>query len=359
MKHTAVGIFVYAGGFSVGMSKKFNILAHLENTPAYASKTSQLNFPNVPIFEGPSGRPKFQPDVVYSNPPCAVFSCLGKNFGKKDQWRGDPRLNDWRDAVDYAIGSGAKAFVGESVPQLLTHGREFAAEQSRKLMDAGYAVWWYRHDLKFHGMPQQRRRVMILASKYQLEFPAANTDRKLIKQVLDDAHKTDHYCECADLEAELYQYVPEWGGFAESYDKLFKDQLKGKGRPRFVTHKIGYEGICGTVAGDYMFHPEHPRKLTVEEHAALCGYPADYQWAFDGSRYQYGRTVSEIARAVMPPVATAVAEILHKGIEAGKPADTGRTTLVTRWAKSPRRYDLEPLHKEEDITEDVLDLVDP
>lgn len=356
MKHTAVGIFVYAGGFSAGMKKRFNILGHMENTPAYASNTSRKNFPNVPIFEGPSGWKDLNPDVVYSNPPCAVFSCLGKNFGKKDQWRGDARLQDWRDSVDYAIRNNVSAFVGESVPQLLTHGREFAAEQSRKLLDAGYSVWWYRHDLKFHGMPQQRRRAMILASKFDLNFPAAQTERKTIKQVLEEAPVTDHYCEPTDVEAELFGYVPQWGSFSETYNEHLQKVMGGKGRPRFVTHKIGYEGICGTVAGDYMFHPEQPRKLTIEEHAALCGYPPDYQWHFDGSRYQYGKVVSEIARAVMPPVASAVAEVLHKGLETRKAANSGTITLVTRWARSPRRSDLIPLNLEEDITDDVLEL---
>lgn len=356
----AVGVHIYAGGFTVGVSKFFHVLGHMENDPPYAAATSRANFPDIKIYAGKETWLKELKKValVYTNPPCAVFSPLGRNFGKRGQWRLDPRLNDWRNAIDYSLYLGSDAFIGESVPTLFTHGREFAAEQSRRFMDAGYNVYWYMHDLKFHGLPQQRRRGMLIASKRKLEFPPMYISRKTIREVFAGVTETDHHCEITDIEAELLPAVPEWGSLAEAYNEYLQEAANGKGRPRFVSHRIGWEGIVGTVAGDYMFHPTKDRKLTVEEYAALCGYPRDYKWVFDGSRYEYGKTVSEIARAVMPPIAMAVAGIVKDGLDFGDRVRQPTTTLVKRWSSSQVRSNMIPMRENIDITKSVMEVAD-
>lgn len=360
----AVGVHVYAGGFTCGVKDSFEVVAHLENDPPYAAATSRANFPDVPIFAGRHTWPNPSDDacptkykkvsLVYSNPPCAVFSPLGRNFMRALDWKADKRLDDWRSAVDYALEVDADAFVGESVPRILTKGREFAVGLSRKFMDHGYGVYWYNHDLKFHGLPQQRRRAMIIASKHELKFPVTQVKQKTIKEVLESVNKTDHHNHMSDIESELIPHVPPWKGFTEIYDKHLKDVAGGKGRPRFVMHRLGYDGISSTVAGDYIFHPIENRRLTVEEYAGLCGYPADYKWVFDGSKYQYGKTISEIARAVMPPVASAVAEIIYTGLRKGNYVNEPRVTHVVRWGKSLHRNDMTMISYDMDITDKVI-----
>jgi hypothetical protein len=41
----ALGTYIFAGGFTIGVSKHFNVLAHFEMKPGLYKKTFQANFP--------------------------------------------------------------------------------------------------------------------------------------------------------------------------------------------------------------------------------------------------------------------------------------------------------------------------
>ena len=43
----ALGAYIFAGGFALGVEKHFDILAHFEMKPGVYKKTFQANFPNV------------------------------------------------------------------------------------------------------------------------------------------------------------------------------------------------------------------------------------------------------------------------------------------------------------------------
>jgi hypothetical protein len=42
----ALGTYIFAGGFTIGVSKHFNVLAHFEMKPGLYKKTFQANFPD-------------------------------------------------------------------------------------------------------------------------------------------------------------------------------------------------------------------------------------------------------------------------------------------------------------------------
>lgn len=77
---TALGVHIYAGGFTVGVSKHFEPLGHLEEGKiGYGAPSAKLNFPHLPMISGVENwKPFIQdlrsrrgvPDLVYCNPPC-------------------------------------------------------------------------------------------------------------------------------------------------------------------------------------------------------------------------------------------------------------------------------------------------
>ena len=78
-KLNAVGSYIFAGGFTLGVSKHFNVLAHLEDG-AYGVSSARKNFPKLPIHTDPSTWPLKKlagtADLVYGNPLCAAWSDL-------------------------------------------------------------------------------------------------------------------------------------------------------------------------------------------------------------------------------------------------------------------------------------------
>lgn len=74
-KPTALGSFIFAGGFSLGVSESFDVLAHLEETN-YGVATVRRNFPDLPVRVGRDRWPLdalaagSQIDWIFGNPPC-------------------------------------------------------------------------------------------------------------------------------------------------------------------------------------------------------------------------------------------------------------------------------------------------
>ena len=79
----ALGVYIFAGGFTLGVKKHFRVIAHLEDGP-YGSGTMRHNQPDVELFASPSTwledgrleRFKHMP-WIYGNPPCAPWSSAG------------------------------------------------------------------------------------------------------------------------------------------------------------------------------------------------------------------------------------------------------------------------------------------
>ena len=100
----ALGTYIFAGGFTLGVSKHFDVDAHFESKPGLYKKTFKANFPDIPVYEGEDDWPrkkfKNKIDFVYCNPPCAPWSNLGGAQKGAGAWRDDPRIKCWRDSFN-------------------------------------------------------------------------------------------------------------------------------------------------------------------------------------------------------------------------------------------------------------------
>src|SRR5262245_19244438 len=134
-RYKAVGGDIFAGGFTVGVSKHFDVLAHFEEN-MYGVRSSKLNFPNMPIFVGVDTNRKLGFDYirkthgkvhfVYTNPPCAVFSVCGSTMKwGQEGWRKDPRQKCWHNCFSMLEELDPDFYATESVVRAFTVGREF------------------------------------------------------------------------------------------------------------------------------------------------------------------------------------------------------------------------------------------
>lgn len=97
-------------------------------------------------------------DVVVGGPPCQGFSLLNKNR------EGDPRKQLWRPYFEIVKKSGASVFVMENVPQLI--GSFEHGEITGMAEEMGFKVASGILTAADYGVPQTRRRAIIIGSKH-------------------------------------------------------------------------------------------------------------------------------------------------------------------------------------------------
>ena len=167
----ALGTYIFAGGFTIGVSKHFNVQAHFEMKPGLYKKTFQANFPDIPVYEGeeewPRKKFKDKIDFVYCNPPCAPWSNLGSTQKGAQAWRNDPRIACWRNSFNLLKELRPKAIAIESVPRVysINGGRPMIMELTKEANKLGYQVNHLLIDGGFTGLNHSRKRFFFHCGK--------------------------------------------------------------------------------------------------------------------------------------------------------------------------------------------------
>lgn len=329
--YNAVGAFIFAGGFTIGMSKRFNILAHLEDG-MFGVETFKLNFPKIPVYTEPKSWPTAairaanKVHVVYCNPPCAPWSMAGKN--KPDQ-------NEARKYTLRAFGLieelDPDIWVWESVSQAYTkeEHRSMSDHLTGQALEAGYAATHFLHDVKFMGLPQARRRLMTVFHRVKIDWPKTNGRLVTVREALKGV-KSDGVPALRPNEIEMLKHTPPGGHMRGVWEKLHPGTSVG--RPSFLTQRVPLDKPSCTIVGNAnKFHPTKNRHLSPAEMAVLCGYPPDYKWASGPSR-----KVQELAKTVTAPAGAYMAKVFAAALDRNEPVDDGEEWLVNYQTKSTR-----------------------
>lgn len=361
MKPTAAGVHIFAGGQTVGFSKHFDVVAHLEQG-TFGVNTAKANFPGLPIYTDERDWPRsLDVDVLYGNPPCSPWSSLGKSLtGGKDNWQTDPNTVFTKQHFRQMALHDPKVWVTESVPQAYTHGRAMLMDMSEQAATFGYATTFLFIDTKFLGLAQQRRRLFFILHRIELDFEPPTGQPKTTM----------------DLLSQFQPYGLRYPGyvFESKHQDLFplikpgetlrniweREGKPGQWRSRFVDHRLYPDRPSGTVFGyvpPAFIHPQLDRYLGVDELAALCGFPANYAWRPQFSppkgaaemdkvtlahkllERQAHHTILELAKTVTPPAAEYLAANLAQGVEANRPLEKKYRRVIDYRAKSPRIMD--------------------
>lgn len=182
---TALSLFSGIGGFCEGVKLAgFQIIGAVEKDK-YAAENYRLNFPQVPLFEGDISdflssvdkkvwEDEFRTyvnvnelDLLFGGPPCQGYS----QIGPRDP--ADPRNELYLEMFRLASVLRPKFILMENVPNmLLMKNGMFKARIIKALQDIGYAnVAICLLKAEHYGIPQARKRVFILATKFST-FPS-------------------------------------------------------------------------------------------------------------------------------------------------------------------------------------------
>lgn len=309
VRRTAIGCHIYAGGFTCGIKQAgFDVLAHLESL-TYGNSSARLNWPSLPIHVPEDEWPlrelaKKKIDLVYCNPPCAIFSTAGA--GRKVGWQDDPRLDCWRQCFKVFTELSPRVFVLESVIQAFTKGRSNVNHFAAKAMELGYSCSIVLLDSQWTGIPQSRRRFLMVFydRRIDLEFSFSFKEAPTVREVLKHV-KSPGFIEPTESSTRVRIIKKAKPGeklrvvFDRTEDPKRGPNGKIKHRPSFLAYRLPLDKVTGAFAGGNRIyvHPTEDRYLGVNEMKAICGYPLDFK--LNGNPLGHS---SLLARAVLPPV---------------------------------------------------------
>jgi len=333
-KLVALGVYIFAGGFTVGVSRHFKVRAHLEDG-MFGVATTKLNFPKLPVFPEIKSWPlktlaAEKIDFIYSNPPCSPWSATGRSSRRGgDNWRTDLRVSCVINSFNVFKKVRPHVWVWESVPRAFTSGRDLVDDLTRQALRAGYSVTYFLTDASFHGLPQRRRRFHMVVHNVALSFPKPSMKIVTVGEALKGIESSWLPKVSNPDSLKLIKQVKQGESARHVFDRLNPKAKKSKklnrivGRPAWMNHRLDPDKPSGTLIGaGHCFHPTAHRIISPEEQAALCGYPKGYKWAgHPGSWY------AQISRAVTPVIGDYLGGVARRGIEKGE-VTRGKVVLI-------------------------------
>ena len=347
-KVKVVDLFCGVGGLTHGLiAEGLDVVAGVDNddTCRFAFETnnaSKFIYKDVADFSSKELAELYgdaEVKVLVGCAPCQPFSTMnrtratGKNKAKK--W--DP-LYHFMDL----IGKTRPDIVSmENVPDLANEKKyPVFGEFVRSLKKNGYQVAYKPVDVSKYGVPQKRRRLVLLASRLGeislIDETHPQGKEVTVREVIgglpaikdgavhpkDPLHRTS---KLSEKNKQRIMATPKNGGSAKSWDKsLMPDCYKkesGKsymttvyGRMRWDTPSPTMTTHCVTLGAGRYGHPTQDRAISLREAALLQSFPKNYQFETP-EKISMVKTARHIGNAVPVLLGRAIGKSIKKHLE--------------------------------------------
>ena len=302
-KPTAIDCFAGCGGMSLGLRQAgFKILGAIEIDPdavaVYRSNHRGVVTWSRDIREVSAeeilktlGLRRGQLDLLGGCPPCQGFSTLRTYNGNR--WTRDKQNDLIFEFQRLVLGIHPKQVMMENVPGLFTNGRLKKFREA--LESAGYVVKADVLNVADFGVPQRRRRMMLLASRVSsVEFATPIKRARTVRDAIGGLPK-------AGKSGDLLHDLPE-NRSPKVIERIKSVPRNGGSRSslpehlRLECHKTsdGFKDVYGRMAWDEpaptittgcfnpskgrFLHPSANRAITMREAALLQTFPMSYKF---------------------------------------------------------------------------------
>jgi DNA (cytosine-5)-methyltransferase 1 len=320
-----IDLFSGAGGLSLGLKQsQFEPLLAVE-IDKYAVETFKANFKGSEVYDGDVRDLSFKKyrgvvELVAGGPPCQPFSVAGAQNSHKDPRDMIPEF------IRVVREVKPKAFLLENVAGLTTpRHREYLKLAINELKALGYIVDQKVHNAADHGVPQFRRRLIIVGTKDEgFNFPKASHgenaryDYVTTWDAISDAPEDEPNSAIVTYAKKPVLRVSPFAGML----------VNGGGRPINLegpsptipasaggnrTHIVDPKGLLSDYHS-YLISGGKPksglvegvRRLTLRESARLQTFPDKFVFLGPKSaRYR------QVGNAVPPKLAKAIGRKLH------------------------------------------------
>ncbi|MEV4753627.1 DNA cytosine methyltransferase [Micromonospora sp. NPDC049559] len=371
-KRLAVDLFSGAGGLSSGIERAGWTTAAAVDFDERALETHRANFPGLSLkmdLGDPAERDRLEGilrpakiDLVAGGPPCQPFSRAGrnkirdlvKNHGRDPE---DRRKELWSAYLDMVKRISPRAVLMENVPDMGLHDDFFVIRTiEEELEELGYATQVRLVDAWHYGVPQHRKRLILLARRDVDDFTWRKPDsvRTTLREAIGDLPELEvvptervggrelKYRKPRDLSAfaaKMREQAPQgvvWDHmtrrvrvddhrifevmepdtkYSDLQEKLAEDEREYQ---RYSAEKytdkykkLAWDKLSRTITahiakdGYWYIHPQQLRTLTVREAARVQTFPDHFRFA--GTRSD---AFHQIGNAVPPLLGEAAAEVL-------------------------------------------------
>ncbi|WP_312082025.1 DNA cytosine methyltransferase [Epilithonimonas hominis] len=344
-----IDLFCGIGGLSHGfVQENFRVLAgnDIDETCKFAfEKNNNSKFISKSIIDIDSEEIK----KIYGNTgikilvgcaPCQNFS----SYMFKDK---DKENNKWKLLYEFSrlIKDVQPEIISmENVAQLLNFNKAPVFDDFiENLEDLGYHIHYEIVNCPDYGIPQKRKRLILLASKLgeikliskthsienQITVKDAIGNLKPIKDGEKDKKDPFHYSrKLSELNKKRIRATPYGGGWKDweedlklschkknsgkTYASVYGRMVWEKPSPTMTTHCIGYgNGRFG--------HPEQNRAISLREAALLQTFPLNYQFVEDINKLNTAVAARQIGNAVPVRLGQVIAQSIKQHLkELGK-----------------------------------------
>lgn len=247
-------------------------------------------------------------DLLTGGVPCQAFSQAGNRKGLQDT-----RGNLFLEFIKIIHKIKPKMFMIENVWGLITHNKGETFKYILTML-GGYEVKHKLLNSAHYGVPQKRKRVLIVGTKHgysnrDFEYPQ-QTKQKFLRDVLIDVPSS----QCAKYNTEkirLFKLIPPgkcWTSLpVHEQKKYMGNSFTSGGGKRGILRRLSMNEQSLTILCSpsqkqtERCHPAEERPLSIKESARIQSFPDDYIFIGSmSSKYkQIGNAVPvELARAM-------------------------------------------------------------
>lgn len=280
------------------------------------------------LFSGTS------PSVLVGCAPCQPFSSYKRRYKEDPQWELVPTF------ANIAVEASPDYISMENVPRLLDYKDGKIFENFKAIIEkAGYSVWHSVVDSSHYGVPQSRKRLVVIATKHKgIAHPvtphcAAATVREAISHLpkikageqspTDPLHKSSSLNELNLARIRASKPGGTWKDWPKhliaechtrssgsTYPSVYGRMEWDKPSPTITTQAYGFgNGRFG--------HPEQDRAISLREAAILQSFPESYEFLPKNTKFSQKEIGRWIGNAVPVKLAEAIAKgiIVHQGLQ--------------------------------------------
>ncbi|AGP80484.1 DNA-cytosine methyltransferase [Alteromonas mediterranea MED64] len=318
---SSIDLFSGGGGLSEGMKQAgFKINAAIEIDPI-AAETFRLNHRGSKVIERDikfvssseilkqAGLQPGQLDLLAGCPPCQGFSSLTTKYRRDDE-----RNSLIKEVSRLVKDLSPKAVMIENVPGLIKKGGVFLSEFIDDLEEMGYFVNYDVLQVADYGVPQERRRFVLLAGLgFEIKIPKPTHSSigendlpkwRTVKDAFNGLGKpipmnqTKTYGgprslnwhvtrNLSEINIERLKHVKPGGPRYDIPDALRPKCHQGKnsgfsnvyGRMSWDKPSPTITGGCTTLSKGRFGHPSEIRTISVREAARLQTFPDAFEFA--------------------------------------------------------------------------------
>lgn len=237
-------------------------------------------------------------DLLLASPPCQSLSLVGKQVGLREVGQvvdavrsgsllstSDLRTGLMTYPLDWALRMKPRAIAWEQVPGALPIWQACG----EVLAENGYSVWTGILDAEMYGVPQTRRRAILMAALDRDVEPPRPTHSRYHVRTPD----------------KLDLWVPSWRSIKDVLDvgpfELMGDVRTSRGTIRPVDRPAGTV-VASTDNGNYRWVDGDRQQVVMPwEFGVLQTFPSDYEW--QGSMSAQFR---QVGNAIPPLLAEAI-----------------------------------------------------